>query len=57
MQRVRQHLASGVTVMNIPFLNRDNNRPAAIVHDEPVFPHFSGLPMTPDPRQRRISGG
>ena len=41
--------------MNIPFLNRDNNRPAAIVHDEPVFPHFSGLPMTPDPRQRRIS--
>ena len=40
--------------MNIPFLNRDN-RPAPIVHDEPVFPHFSGLPITPDPRQRRIS--
>lgn len=40
--------------MNIPFLNR-TERPAAIVHDEPVFPYLNSLPLSPDPRQRRIS--
>ena len=37
------------------FLSRHVEPPASVEREQPVFPHFNGLPMTPDPRQRRIS--
>lgn len=37
------------------FTRRNGQIEPTMTYDEPTFPHFSGLPMTPDPRQRRIS--